>query len=495
MAREVRQPGVYERGSHFFVRIRQRVDGKIEDVARCRYPFVSGREAVPLKLDHPLRRENALALANAYALHEHHRLKTPQREGGGREAQGTLIEWLLRYQEEALNLCAYIDENGLLRNLVPRASADHDMGQIRTLQTMAVADKRLLSMLRRQVSELDKDDFLYLLSRWHGGKAMTSTQRRLLTTFSSAWGHHADCHSMTLEKPWKGIKLQRGAARPIEERVLTESQLQKIEEEIKRLQPCTRAAIRFIRWTGARRAEAARLRWEDIRWPSLKGALPSAHFKRTKAARGAYKERITFIEFGAVEALYSMALGREMPEVQRTRMLKEHDYSGAKHDFPSEGWVFPASKDSSQPIRGDVIYTGFVRCLTHAGVAKAGPHILRHTRATALSARSDLSQGQAMEQLGHTDAKTFEIYRHMAEATGRLLRGVDGNLVNADDLRNEQAIIGAIQSLPLKRRHAIAAALMNMGSVNLPTPKPAKKVAVKKKSSAKRPRETASRTK
>lgn len=431
MAGGVRQPGVELRGNGYTVRIRQMTDGAVRELARARYPFVGVKEAAGLAKDHPLRRTNALALANAYALRESRAGKTARRPGEGREAEGTLLEWLLRYNDEALNLHPWGEPGKTLKIQVsPRASAEHDKSQIRTIQRIAGEEKDIAGMLKTPVPQLEEWQFDRLLALWSEGKAKPRTRRRLLSTFSAVWKHHAKHYKMKAAKPWEEIEIEGDGVKE-KARALTESELEKAEKELHRLHPFTRAAIEFTRWTGARRAETAKLRWEDIIWPGVKDALPLAHFKRTKAARGSYKERLTYLDAGAMKAIDDMKGGQ---------------------DYPSTGWIFPAPKSPESHISGSTIYQGFVRCLSKAGVPHASPHHLRHTRATELSVFLELSQ--LMEQLGHDDVDSAKIYQHLAEQTGRTIREKGGKRVSAADARGKEAKAELLESLTIEELKA-----------------------------------------
>jgi integrase len=431
MGQEIRQHGVTLRGSGYTVRIRQMKEGVVRELARARYPFVSTKEAATLPKDHPLRRANALALANAYALRESRAAKTARRPGEGREAEGTLHEWLLRYRDEALNLHPWEEPAKALKiQVTPRASAEHDKSQIRSIERIAGEEKDIAVMLKTPVAQLEEWQFDRLLALWSDGKAKPRTRRRLLSTFSAVWKHHAKHYKMKTPKPWAEIEIEGDGVKE-KARALTERELEKAEQELYRLHPSTRAAIEFTRWTGARRAETARLRWEDIIWPGVKDALPLAFFKRTKAARGSYKERLTYLDAGAMKAVDDMKGG---------------------DDYPASGWIFPAPKSPDTHISGSTIYQGFVRCLKAAGVAHASPHHLRHTRATELSVFLELPQ--LMEQLGHDDVDSAKIYQHLAEQTGRTIREKGGRRVSAAEARSKEARAEILDSLTVEELEA-----------------------------------------
>lgn len=507
MAREVRQPGVELHGKSFRFRMRVMEEvapgpgtqGKaaknsapkvMRAVSYQRWPFVEGREAASLDPDHPLRRANALAQANKFAIEYRHRRKSPMRLGGIEDAKGTLLEWLLRYQVEALDLrhfdprevprlVAEIEQKlargkkhpgadepepvsalfpPLKFDIQPRASAKHDKGQIRTIVSMALREPDIAEMLRTQVRGLSSQQFQRLLALWSGGKAAAATKRRLISTFSCVWNHHAEFHNMPLAKPWDTIKIHGTGEKP-KPRALTKTELAKADQEFGRLHPTVRGVIEFLRWTGARRGEAAKLTWDKLYWPTDEDAAPSAHFERTKAARGTYKARFTYLEDDCIVALARMVASTDPaahPKAAKDAYWKKFDWR--KFPWPTSGWVFPMPRDPSRHIPGQTIYQAFVRSVRHAGVDHASPHFLRHTKATVLTAT--VPQAMAQELLGHDDASTFAIYRHLAEEAGYMVRDKGGHLVNAETLRTRNDVLAAFNKLPKAEQGKILLSIM-----------------------------------
>jgi integrase len=486
MARETKQTGVELHGRSYRYRMRIMDEGDKRTAAYERYPFVEKREADKQGLapSHPLRRENALANANAFALKDRHRRKTPQRDGGIQDAEGTLLEWLLRYQVEALDLRPYTPDQlpSLLTEIkeiierkrrvkditaeaaaharlpfaiVPRASADHDKSQIRSMVRLARDHQDIDEMLRLPVQALGPQHFARLLGHWSDGKAKAKTKRRLLNTFSCTWKHHAEHYGMALARPWADLTIV-GDGTKSKARALTLDELARVRIELGRLAPTVRGAIEFLRGTGARRGEAAKLRWEMIKWPADGNTLPSVHFERTKAARGAYKERFTYLDATVLAALAEMLTPAET--VGERVAVDPVTFDWRSFEWPKAGWVFQAPREPSSPISGQTIYQAFVRSIRNAGVKHASPHHLRHTKATQLSA--NMPEGQAMELLGHDDARSFGIYRHLGEEAGYVVRDKDGVLISAEKLKSKADIVAAIKRLPKKDRAALFAELM-----------------------------------
>lgn len=484
MAREVRQPGVELHGNGFRYRMRVMKEGEKRTATYQRWPFVVGAEAKALAPDDPLRRENALANANAFALRDRQKRKSPQRIGGLEDPKGTLLEWLIRYQMEALEQRRYdprflapmvefiearsarkkgdpplvdpVPSEKLTFHCVPRVaeSVEHDKSQIRSILRLAREHTTIDDMLHSPVQALGSQHMHQLLALWAKGKARAKTKRKLLSMFAAVWKHHDEFYGMHFDKrPWDSITIPGDGEKP-KARAIPKSELAKIEAEFRRLHRNVRGAIEFLRWTGARRSEASKLRWEKIMWPEA--GSPSAHFERTKAKRGVYRARFVYLEDEAIVAL--------------ARMVKPEDKDGnpiaydaatfdwRTFDWPKKGWVFPSPKNPNERIAGQTIYQAFVRCVNHAGVPHASPHHLRHTKATVLTAT--VPQAIAQEMLGHEDAATFAIYRHLAEEAGYMVRDKAGMLVSADELKSKDDIVSALKKLPLKDRAEILSQLL-----------------------------------
>ena len=488
MGRTSKNHGVEQHGKSFRYRMRVSEQGNKRVASYKRWPFVEGLEAKKLSKDDPLRKENAKANALAFALRDRQARKSPQWDSGAKDAEGTLLEWLIRFQVEALELRAYrsndlgahLDRINLrlsgvrTRNMPPdpvatvptrfqiqpraEKSVDHDLSQIRSLVRLGKGSVELNDVLYKHIKSLGSGDIHAFLAAWGQGKAKPKTKRKLLSLFSAVYSHHAEFHSMKASKPWQDIKVL-GDGKESKARALLHREVEKIEAELKRLHPTVRGAIEFLRWTGARRGEAEKLVWENIIWNTGKNSAPSAHFKRTKAARGTYKARFVYLEDGCVCALARMVRPKDEAGNPIDYIPGEFDFTGFQ--WPKKGWVFPAPNTPTQPISGDTIYQAFVRSVAHAGLPHASPHHLRHTKATVLTAT--VPQAMAQEMLGHDDASTFAIYRHLAEEAGYMVRDKQGHLVNADELKSKDAIIDAIMKLPKEERGDLVAQLFSRG--------------------------------
>jgi integrase len=482
---EVRLPGVELHGSSFRYRSRVMREGKMTVSAYKRWPFLEGADARHLPPHDPLHRKNALAHANLYATKDSQDRLAPKRLGGVVEAEGTFLEWLVRYRVEGLELAGYEREDlpmhleyltaeALRERKAPRvvdgrprrpltiqipvrseSGAEHDIGQIRTLFRIALNRPDIKQLLDSHVQSLGSKEFNLLLSSWSDGKARPATKRRLLSTLNGVWNHHRQYHSMLLARPSEFVKVL-GDGSKSKARALKAAEIAKVEAELGRLHPSVRGAIEFLRWTGARRAEAAKLKWDRIVWPETASAAPTARFERTKAARGSYRERFTYLEPGCVVALAQMV--RPVDGKGRAIEYREDTFDCRKFKWPTSGWVFPSPNTPGEPVAGQTVYQAFVRSIRHAGLAHASPHHLRHTKATVLTAT--VPQAMAQELLGHEDAATFARYRHLAEEAGYMVRDRAGQLVNAENLKGVDSLSEAIKKLSKKDRAALMAKLV-----------------------------------
>ena len=437
-------------------------------------------QAMGLPANHDLWPANALNDANAYSRNYHRDRKPINAKANARPVvHGSLREWLERYRDEGLAGHAFGDpDRPAPFKMDPRAAngLTHDIGQINTLMRMggfAVAgdEKALLDprrqalmlknwpelslevqrVLETEIPQLNKSHFKIISDRWSKGQAAPNTKRRLRSTVKSCFTFHADHYQMDASTQWLEAKIANDGRDP-KARALTEGEWTTIEGSLdaRSLHPSVRGCIEFTRWAGCRRGEACSLRWENITWPgpNQPDAVPVAHFKRTKARRGAFKSRAIPLVPNAVEGLRIAA--RLEPDDQR---------------WPVEGWVFPQPKPKKGAgavvghVSGTTVYTAFVRTfgmksrgktpvLAAQGIKPAAVHHLRHTRATELSA--GMNELQIMEYFGWDDPAMVKRYRHMAEEMGFLVRDADNKLRGTAQMQSEQDVLAFFQSLPAK---------------------------------------------
>lgn len=468
---EHREPGVELHGNNYRFRERIMVDGVTKKGDYKRWPFVANdSKSQRLALDH----------ANAYAIKARHERGKPYKKGGLRDAEGTLMEWLLRYQCEALDGRLYdgrvmpvlveriyqrIDgvsgeEEDL--NLAPfprshrsQAGIEVDKSHIRSMFRLARDYPEIDDILRSPVDALGSADIKRLLDAWANGKAKRATKGRVIDTLSMAWAHHAINYSMKAHKPWQDLRIEGDGEKP-KARAIPAHELKSIEREFNRLHPYVRGAIEFLRWTGARRGEAVKLEWKNIKWPPAGSdqQAPAVLLERTKATRGTYRERSTYLEDGGV-----LALARMVHEIEKPgELFDEEAFEASTFAWPKKGRVFRSPKNPSEPLAAGTISQAFKRSVEHAGVPHASVHHLRHTKATVLTAT--VPQAIAQELLGHEDSASFERYRHLAEEAGYMVRTKHGELVSKEQLRSTENIIEALKGLPKADRAAVLSALM-----------------------------------
>lgn len=439
--------------------------------------------------NHDLWPDNARADANAASRRFHDERR---RDAGNAKArpvvQGTLREWLERYRDEGLKGHAYgLPGRPAPFELEPRAQAGrlHDIGQINTLLRMggftvdgddevqadprrrATAQKNrptvspaVGTILNTDIQALGQPHFRTILGLWSNGTAKPATKRRLRTTLRMCFQFHADYYDMKAPMDWLAGEI-KGTGEKGKARALTRDEWDKVDKALtaSHMHPSVEAALRFIRWTGCRRAEAFRLRWEQVHWPTagLRNMPTTVEFQRTKAARGTYKDRTIAIPDQAVDAL-RLAAG----------------IGPKSQDWPMKGWVFPQPKPGQDrlagqdPVAGQTVYTAFKRlfvapgakppanvALVAMGVAPASPHILRHTRATEMSVIMPATQ--LMEYFGWDDPETIKIYVKLAEEMGLLVRDADNLLRPAAQLQSEQNVRDYGNGLSIKQQEALVA--------------------------------------
>jgi len=424
---------------------------------------------------------NALAEANEYSRTYHRDKDMPRTTDTTRAISGTLREWLERYRDEALigHRCGQTDVPPPFKT-DPQSEAGkaHDIGQINTLLRMGgfvipgeeehrAENPRAAKMLDRHrptfspeirdvlntdVVRLGKSHFKLIADKWSKGAASPSTKRRLKTNLSACLNYHAVNYEMDLPQEWLRVPILNDGRKP-KARALTEAEWATIKKTIDAmdLHPSVKACILFIRWTGVRRGEACKLRWENITWPTVRDAVPMALLERTKSKRGAYKERSVPLPDNAVDALRALVQNQ-----------------GAKpKPWPKSGWVFPAPKLPDTPVAGQTIWQAFVRVFgaqqrpgattksSSIGVKRAAPHHLRHTRATELSVT--MGEQQMMELFGWSNRDMVDRYRHMAEKLGLLVRDADNKLRSATDLKNSDDFLKFFEMLPKRHREQLMA--------------------------------------
>ena len=441
---------------------------------------------------------NALAQANEYSRIYWRDRDLPQAEEPA--LRGTLREWIERFRDEGLLGHLYGDPSSPAP-FKPVDCSDagrkHDVGQLDTLLRMGGfvipgeaerrRDPRTAKMLDRnrpamsaevrdvlktEVSRLGKSHLRVILERWAGGSAAPKTKRRLRTNLAAAMKYHENNYN-TSAPDWLRVEIA-GDGRAPKARALRADEWSAIKKRIDDMQmsDSVRACILFIRWTGVRKGEACRLRWEHLTWPQVAGAVPSARLVRTKARRGTYKERTVPLNDAAVDALRPMA--------------------GDSRKWPKSGWVFPAPAAPDEHVSGSTVYQAFIRVFgkgstsakdSRIGVARAAIHHLRHTNATEMSVH--IGEQQMMELFGWSDASMLNVYRHQAEQLGLLVRDAHNQLHSTAELKNAEDVLSVFARLPEAERKRLmgdlAVAMHASGSTRTVAMKKPTKAAAKKR--------------
>ena len=149
------------------------------------------------------------------------------------------------------------------------------------------------------------------------------------------------------------------------------SALRDFEEE----NPLAVAAIRLLVYTGARRGEIEKLRWEWVQPPRL--MLPDS---KTGA-------KILYLNRQAVEIIAGLA------------------------DRPSQGLVFPSNRNPDAPLNLSSVW---VALRNHAALPDVRLHDLRHSFAST-AIRDNISLMVIGKLLGHALAETTSRYAHLSD--------------------------------------------------------------------------------
>jgi len=191
------------------------------------------------------------------------------------------------------------------------------------------------------------------------------------------WAAHPD-RKLIPANPAKGIKLLRGGKR---ERFLSEAELARLADALAgmeaehRLSPTATVAIRLLLLSGCRKAEILSLRWE---WVDIERGVLRLPDSKTGA-------KVVPLAAAAVKLL------SELPH--------------------RKGYVLPAAKGSGH-------YTGlqkdWERVRARAGLTGVRIHDLRHSFASFAVADGN-SLYLIGKVLGHKQARTTEIYAHLAD--------------------------------------------------------------------------------
>jgi integrase len=158
--------------------------------------------------------------------------------------------------------------------------------------------------------------------------------------------------------------------------------------------------------TGLRRGEALGLRWSDIDFDArkLRVANTLASTKGglylTPPKTEASKRKIAMND--TVVAL-----------LQSHRIAQVEEAGAAGNQFLAKDFVFCTR--TGEPVHPDNFYRSVTRVCERAGLARSGPHVLRHTFATLLL-ESNVPHHVVSRILGHSSIRiTVDIYGHLSD--------------------------------------------------------------------------------
>jgi integrase len=277
-------------------------------------------------------------------------------------------------------------------------------------QDKATFDRHLVSLAKRKMSEVTKDDLVKLHRRI--GKRTPYSANRTLELISAMYNRARNESEWTGENPATGIKAFPEDKR---QRFLDAEELPRFFES---LAAETNTAIRDLvltyLLTGARRSNCEAMRWEEIKWSRAVWEVPSSKAKSGKP----------------LDVLLIPAMIRLL---ERRRLEVD----------PSCPWVFPSHGATGHLVEPR---TAWARILERAKLRDVRMHDLRRTLGSwqAIGGASLPIIGQS---LGHTSLQATQVYARLHEsavrtsverATDRMLESApQGFLLEATGDRHE----------------------------------------------------------
>lgn len=271
------------------------------------------------------------------------------------------------------------------------ASVRSDSLALRTLEEY-LGDRYLKAITTRL---LDQDFHRAVLGRGASVATVNTYIRRCRAAFNKAveWGY--------LEKNPYARGERRSVLLPEEERqprYLAVDEMQRLMRTIEaggrcadRDLPADPEFARMIRvylLSGCRRSELVQMRWADVNASGGYVLIP-----KTKTRR----QRILYL---------SAQLSALMTEIKQTAGASARAKAASRRPSP---WVFPRWRSP------DAVSRLFHRYVEAAGIPPCRLHDLRHTAASYL-AMADVPMETIARLLGHTDARTTQIYAHLSPA-------------------------------------------------------------------------------
>lgn len=361
--------GVYDRGTAWQVKVRRRdQSGTFHSIGRA-FPY--DPEAAP---GLPHSRASRFHEAEVFAATERASLRVEGRARHEDIGSQSLTDWLERYERE---------------ETPKKKSAGREASTLSRLRELAP------DLLAKPTKGLRPGDFVGTDPRCLEAVMTTAgyapaTIRRYLNTLShlftvarSRWRYEGSHPLRAVEKP---------SDSPERTRVISADEWTAIEKSWGETEPATVAALRWLRWTAARRGEAVALDWADLDWSTTP---PTAHLKNTKARHDAPPQ--------------SRHIPMPAEAVAALRPLRGRAW-------PTQGPVFSG-------VKPDSITRAWSRVCERAKIGNARVHDLRHTRITELAPALPL---QVLARLsGHREPATLMRYYNPtgkdAAAAGRAI--------------------------------------------------------------------------
>lgn len=371
MARLKSIPGVYDRAdrSAWQVRISRRdAGGRVHKISRW-FPY---DPIAPVTARHG--KSKARDDAAAFAAHERAALRIEKRAAPELLQAQTLGRWIDDYET-----AQYLD---------PAPGRKVKKGEKQERSTLRRLREDYPDLLSKPVADLTPQDFDVvggLAYRMARAGYKPKTVRRYFALLSHVWTLYGKPHR--LARPFETGDLPNED--DSRERTISDTELSRILAEMVSRSPGTRAAIIFLRWTAARRSEAAKLGWTDLS-KSDHGWLATLRDTKTPK-RGTVKNRTVPVPKVAADAV-------------------------AKLDRETKT-VFDC--------RADSLTNAWDESCKRAGVENARLHDLRHTRITEL-----VGGGMSILELaaltGHEDIRMLRrYYNPTAEAIAIAAQAAD----------------------------------------------------------------------
>lgn len=346
--------GVYDRNNSWQVRVRRLDrDGRFHNIVKT-FPYLPEAPQA-----HPHSRASQFHEAELFAASERASLRFERQARADDVGNQTLADWLDRYEREE----------------TPKKKS-----ALREASTLSRLKELAPELLARLAGGLRPGDFVgttpgCLESIMVEAQYAPATIRRYLTTLShvyttarSRWRYEGDHPLRAVQKP---------ASHDERDRLISADEWELLEKSWGDCEPATVAALRWLRWTAARRGEAVALNWSDIDWTTTP---PTAHLKNTKARHDRPTQSRHIPLFPEAVAALRPLRGKS---------------------WPKDGPVFGG-------LKGDSLTRAWTRACERAKIANARVHDLRHTRITELAPALPL---QVLARItGHREPSTLMRY-------------------------------------------------------------------------------------